>query len=131
MWKSIWHTKPFIQNGVKWNVGDGTCINFAKDWWCGDGPLINCINGLNTTFSVNDVLIRNLNPFENGMGVLDESSIKNIGSTHIAKNGVLLDHPHWAQNSKGKFSIKSMYEMIRNTNKVPALTPVNGLGFGS
>lgn len=32
VWRGIWHTKAFLQKGIKWNVGNGAHINFAKDW---------------------------------------------------------------------------------------------------
>lgn len=50
IWKGIWQTRSFLQKGTKWNVGDGMNINFAKDWWCGEGPIMNRIHGLNSPY---------------------------------------------------------------------------------
>lgn len=119
IWKGIWHTRTFLQEGTKWNVGDGKRINFAKDWWCGEGPLINRVNGLNTKLSVNDVLKKNFNPFDNGSSSMDNNVQNEINQIHLPEFCSMKDQPYWASDSKGKFTIKSMYNVIRGSNLTP------------
>lgn len=59
-------------------------------------------------------------PLENNTNTINDSVMKDINFVHIPVNCVIPDHPHWALNSKGIFNIKSMYEMIRNADKIPS-----------
>lgn len=39
IWGSIVSTKPIIDAGIKWTLGNGKLVDIWKDWWCGDKAL--------------------------------------------------------------------------------------------
>lgn len=39
LWRSILHTRPLLDKGVKWTMGDGSKVDLWKDWWCSNDPL--------------------------------------------------------------------------------------------
>lgn len=66
VWRSIVSTKPILDMGIKWSIGDGKSNDISKDWWCGTGTLELDYPGQNTN---NNVRVKELID-DNGTGTL-------------------------------------------------------------
>lgn len=42
-WRSILKCRPLISKVRKWLIGNGTSVQLWRDWWVGDGPLMEAL----------------------------------------------------------------------------------------
>jgi len=44
VWKCLLRLRPFVQQGIRWKVGNGCSINFWTDNWCSDSSIVALLN---------------------------------------------------------------------------------------
>ncbi|KAI8533199.1 hypothetical protein RHMOL_Rhmol11G0278700 [Rhododendron molle] len=114
VWKSIFKTKDFVVNNLKWLVGDGKDISFWHDWWCGNSILADShVNITSDHLKVVDFITSSkdwnctlLNQ------VINANSLSDITNVLIPRRAIIKDTPCWTLSSKGNFSVKSAYVAI-------------------
>ena len=44
VWKCLLRIRPFLKQGLRWQVGNGSSINFWSDVWCADDSLVTMLD---------------------------------------------------------------------------------------
>jgi hypothetical protein len=113
IWRAIHSTKQILHRFIKWNLGNGRKIDIFRDWWVGEGPLINQIRYAHAEKITVDKLI-------NDLGCWDVEAISNrvypdtallIHNIPISASGNH-DCCSWSPNPNGNFSVGTAYKAL-------------------
>ena len=66
LWKSIRHGWPTLLHYIQYDAGDGTCVRFWQDQWCGESPLAVCYPELFQISSEKEVSVADHMRFNDG-----------------------------------------------------------------
>lgn len=114
IWRSIVRTKPIIDAGIKWHIGNGKLVGIWKDWWCGTKPLAETFPGNheNSNRKVSELIdngVWNLGSIAN---IIDDKIRFVILDINISIRPNISDHPCWMGTSTGMFSTTFAYDLI-------------------
>ena len=118
-WGRLMSLREQFVKGLKWVVGDGRSINFWKDNWLLDFPLLNIASNkdlIDTTKLVQNFIDIDKNWDRNRIQLLNnylpQNIIDKILQTTIPKNNIQ-DRMYWRTSTDGWFSTKSSVQMIQ------------------
>ena len=89
IWRGILKTRDFLNNGIKWTLGDDSGISLWEDWWVSSGPLASNAPGphVNKQDKVSSIITD-----DNECGL---SAICNLVPQHVQQEIIFLQHPHF------------------------------------
>lgn len=115
IWKGILHTRPLLEKGIKWIIGDGEYVSSWKDWWCGSEPLATIYPGHHTNSGDKVKLLIDSNGDWNLTSIshiVSNQTIDAIYSIKLPRYSSTKDCPQWVGSSNGKFSVASAYDFL-------------------
>lgn len=126
-WRGIAQTRPFLKKGLKWNVGNGTNVNFWFNWWVGEGPLVHARSHAHLPFDANSTVSNFI--LDNGEWDLDSlaaflppAKLDEIRAVPCGLSFGGEDTCYLGVNPSGFFSVGSAYRLLSNEPNIdPAL----------
>lgn len=124
VWRSIINARFVIGKGTKWKIGDGQNVDLWRDWWCGDGPLINSFPGNHGHADIKVQDINNIDGFWDLSylsAFVDHPTLSLIVKMNVTGVSNAVDCPIWVgtPNGNGKFSVSTAYSRINNGEIAP------------
>ncbi|XP_023906045.1 uncharacterized protein LOC112017822 [Quercus suber] len=117
VWRSLMAAQPIIQAGHCWRVGNGLSINALKDRWLPNFPtnkVLNLVQGNLGEMKVADLINPELNLWkhEDIRAIFHADEVEAICQIPLSRRNVP-DSVFWLHNSRGMFSVKSAYHVVR------------------
>ena len=113
-WRSILKGVQVLQSGIIWRVGDGCTINIWSDPWLprGISRSVTSQQGSHVITKVSDLIDPTSGTWDIQLlrQTFNEEDVQVI--LQILIQGGAIDTPAWNFDKKGKFSVKSAYQVV-------------------
>ncbi|CAL8157237.1 unnamed protein product [Prunus armeniaca] len=114
-WRSVLYGVELLRKGMVWRVGNGDKVNFWKDHWVADLPLLHYAgvqSGIYLDCKVSNFFKEGWWDVEKLRTVLDEDMVQKITCFPVGFEGKSQDAHIWRPTSNGIFTVKSAFQLI-------------------
>lgn len=114
-WRSVLYGVELLKNGMVWRVGNGDKVNFWKDHWVADFPLLHYAgeqSGIDLDCKVSNFFKEGWWDVEKLRTVLDEDMVQKITCFPVGFGGNCQDAQIWRPTSNGIFTVKYAFQLI-------------------
>lgn len=117
-WRSIIKTLPLFRKGLGWRLGNGQQIDFWRDTWLTNRPLVTLLPSVNV--NTTDSLL--VSDFISAGGAWDMDQLARVVPASFCNRIRTLlitdqpDHYTWLCSSDGRFSTASAYRLFNGIN---------------
>ena len=128
LWKLIRKGWEKFQGYIKFEVGNGNCIRFWEDHWCGDHPLGEMFPMVYRVVRQKDVLVAEYLSWHNGAPQWDLCLIRNLHDWEVAPFQTFMGFQYsqqvhrnqadwmcWSLARSGCFVVKSYYKILSSS----------------
>ncbi|GLT50394.1 hypothetical protein SLA2020_238810 [Shorea laevis] len=118
IWRGILQCCSVLQLGLRWRIGSGERVNFWKDTWAGNAPLLLDCSDENLPGSLSLTVADIITPerewdLDSLHGLVPNESIDTIRAIPLSRTAQLPDSIFWTGSMDGSFSVKSAYHLIQ------------------